>query len=647
MPTADAELRTIVLTNCRGPRSRLRVSISLRSAREGVRCTPRIGCLYREKQYATLIMTTNEERRSTRPEPRRREIRERLSDKINAATYEFLRANRLWVKADAYRINLSLIFRRFQLAYVEPKFAQLLRKKKLHGEYEVDIDVQALRAPDPRGLLTRLRRLRRQWMEGIRLARLGWKSRSSAPRFLGSATRIALAKLRGKLHGARKWARKVMNRLILIAMMFRSRTLDVHRIGRVYFIDAEELKQANIGGKRYIYHKYLEGIVDFNLMNVPADSCVMLYGHLNEANARCLSHRRVGILQAYGKPGDRDIGEVLDGALWTTFFEDRDLTSMLGPLDKPTAQYVMREVSRDEVAIVTAALRFVSRFSAPVDIYLDRYDSSLFGVSQALAENFPQHRVIGMQRVLGPYTFSLNIKGAEGLIRQPDKMLVWSKFHEQCLRRLGYECDLERIGMFKLKTYAGFKQLDRGDIRRRLGIPEARPVIMFSAVQRIIDYTLIGRWKFVEMIQDLAELTHRSQAFVLFKPWPGEEVGFIASIVSPLMRDNYMLVDDKVTEAFHNVELLNASDFLVSTMSSFIGEAFFFDVMPVLVNTRAAETYFSREYTREFRRFCLVKDEQVRLREVLRPLLPLRAEQRREFFERGRSAFVHMFGEVK
>ena len=282
-----------------------------------------------------------------------------------------------------------------------------------------------------------------------------------------------------------------------------------------------------------------------------------------------------------------------------------------------------------------------------VDIYLDNFDSTLFTLSQFLINNYP-YRIVALQKVLGPYIFSFNINKNRHAFKEPSKILTWAEFHTRMLKRLGYGCEFESKQLYKFRVYEKYKRMDTSRARRILKIPSGKKVVMFSAVKEVLGYTLIYSSQYVHMLSALAEMVEKDDdIFVVFKPWPGENVDKIKKYVLPLFpKNSYKIVDDRLARKVHNVELLNIADVLISTMSSFIGEAIFFGTIPVLINYGPCEQYFTTEYTDEFRKMTVEVNELIDFKETLSNVLNYSPEERRKFFDSIEPAFRYVFGEA-
>ena len=551
---------------------------------------------------------------------RRAGLRRRVSDAVNRIHGRMLEKYDLRLPAGRHAHNLLTTFRRLQLTFIEGYFVQALkRKRRTRTRPRVSLDVSGLVRASAR----------RRW---LRLP-------SELPRLsLGLGLLSALA-------GVFAPVKKVVRRLQLRALKKRKgRRVPTARISRVVFVDAGEMKRSHIEGKPYLYHKYLEGLVDFQSMEIPRDTLVVLYGSLDIVDNTRLEHPRVLLLDCFRDPGPRPhVGPLIEGLIWEGGYGSGGLESGFATaLEKNRALFEL--LTGHDLDLVTCADAIVSQFREPVEIHLDNFDSTLFALSQYLLEHYPQHTVVGVQRVLGPYTFSYNLNELAGAVRQPHRILTWGRFHERQIRSLGYTCETESSCMFKLRPYAAFRDLDRGALRQRLVLPLDLPVVMVSVVQSILGFPLVDPLEYVRFLEALADLANRDACFVLFKPWPGQDPRSILDLATPYFKKNYTLFHSAFNEPFHNVELLRACDVQISTVSSFIGEAWYFGVVPILMDTPASRAYFSAAYTRRFREICHPSRGDVV--ETLEAVLALSPEQRDAWFERSKPAFADVFGEV-
>jgi hypothetical protein len=547
------------------------------------------------------------------PSTTRRSLRERVSDAVNRLTWTLLAKYELRVPVGRGSHNLLTTLRRFQLTYLEAHFVAILERRRRAGTRpRVRLEVSALtRPPRPR-----------------------WK------RLLDVAA--GLARSRGSLG---RLAGKVARRVRTHVILKRRRPVPVAGVTRLFFVDAGEVKRSHVSGRGYVYQKYLEGLLDLDGMAVGADTLVVLYGPLHELDHARLTHDRVVLLDAHRDPSrPAQVGALIERAAWEAWYGSGGVDPALSSLLASHRGY-LEALMRADLGTIVAAERLLEHFHGPLEIVLDSYDSTLFPLSQYLLEHHPEHRIVAIQKVLGPYTFSWNIRGHGGRVRQPHRILTWGTFHCQMLARLGYTCELVPARLFKLEAYGRYLTLERDEIRRRVGVPAGLPVVMVSAVQRVVGFSLVDRWEYTQMLAELAELANGGRCFVLFKPWPGEDPRPILEIASAWFRRNWTLMASAPGEPFHNVELLRITDVMVSTVSSFIGEALFFGAVPILIDTPAAQAYFSREYTDLFRQLCYPGRGSVA--ETVREVLDL-DEARRQAWRAGAGpAFARIFGDAR
>lgn len=527
---------------------------------------------------------------------------------VNRISWVLLRKYELRVRVGRHSHNLLTTLRRFQLVFIEEYFVNVLKRRRRVAEApRVALDVSPLVRPPSKRSFPRF---------GLGLGRLY--------KFLGEEFY------------------KVRRRIQLHFILKAKRVVPGARVRRLYFIDAEEFKRSHIGQAPYVYHKYMEGLVDVHSLQVDAETLVVLYGVLDHVDNARLRHPRVALLAAHLDPKRKaHVGDLISDALWDAAFESGGIAPSLSPLLSKGKQY-FEYLLRTDLELICATDNFLAHFRENLEIYLDTFDAVLFPLSQFLLENHPQHTIVGVQRVLGPYTFSFNIRNNDGLVRQPHRIVTWGPFHARRLRALGYTCELEQRALFRLEAYAPYLTLDRDEIKTRARIPLGIPVVMVSAVQSIINFPLMDRWEYTQMLMELAELANNDRCFIMFKPWPGEDPAGIKEIAAAGFKRNWSMMLSAMGEPFHNVELLRITDIIVSTMSSFIGEALYFGSIPILVDTPAAEAYFSPEYTHRFREICY--PPQASLGDTVEEILTLDEVQRKAWRESVLPHFREVFG---
>jgi hypothetical protein len=551
--------------------------------------------------------------------------------------------------ADEPRLALSTEVNRFTERLLSRLSAP---RPTVHGSYDM---VLALRRFQlfylERALVARLDAGREPERAPVRVDLAGLPSPSGSRRLrLFARLRNALARrFRAALFSPRATVlfNKISSEIRIQRLLGRKPPPPRAGVRRLVFLDGGEVMTSSIGGRRYVYHRHLDGLVDLDRMEIADDTLLVLYGNLRFLDERRLLHPRVVCLSAFEEvPGRRE--DLVARAIATSVLEAAEMSPELREA-MAGCGVRLEDLVRYDFRIVTAAARLLAGFDLGLEIVLDNYDSTLFTLAQYILEQTP-HEVIALQKVLGPYTLSYNLH--ETRFHPPTRMVGWADFHREVLGGLGYRGPFESRGMFKLTRYAGLAAEGRiparDDVRRRMDIPLDRPLVMFSPVQRILGYPLIDPAAFVAMFVDLAALAER--CYILLKPWPGEDPGPLLELATGFLPSGgWQLVDAARAGRHHNVELLRASDVLVSTMSSFLGEAAFFGCLPVLVVSEASTAYFSPAYVRSFQDICLTGGAagtaaERPFRAVLEDALAMSRAERAAWFERIAPRFAHMFG---
>ena len=560
-----------------------------------------------------------------------RDVRTTLSDTVNEATADFLRHYRLRVAVGTGFTDLGWTWRRFQLVMLEPAMVAALRSNNVSTDN------------------------RRAWDAPLELDLTAlWQKKTDPDEEGDHASKDAqVPPWRAFLRRRSELGRSLLNRIV--ARLQRRRFLAGQRSGepirgikKLYFVDAGEIHFTRLGTKPYVYHKYLEGILDFDRMTIPEDTLVVWYGPIEHLDRKRRDHPRVTFLESHVEPGCRPLPGLVAQSMWNAYFHSQSRQGLLGTLNESEGRRIFGKLLGEDLRFVTGATRLLERLEGELEIVLDSFDSTMFSVGQFLLRNYPQHGVVALQKVLGPYTFSFNMRNQRAIFEQPSRLLAWSRFHADRLRSHGLTCPIETSCAFKLRTYATWLgQLDHEDIRRRLGIPAGARVIMFSAVAEVIGFPLFDRFTYYDMLDQIAQVATATNSFVLFKPWPGEDTTVLEAFIHAHFKSSTYRLLPGSAQAFHNAELLSVTDVLVSTMSSLIGEAFFFGALPVLVNSPSTEAYFSSDYTSEFRRLCAVWERGSSLVEIVRGLLVMTEEQRVSWRTRALGMFGFLFGEVQ
>lgn len=219
-------------------------------------------------------------------------------------------------------------------------------------------------------------------------------------------------------------------------------------------------------------------------------------------------------------------------------------------------------------------------------------------VAACVLANVP---VIGIQQALGPYVHSLN-KLQHGIRNQklknkfgfpvPDKIVVWGDAHKENFCNYGFNYDMIKVtGYCRLDTFVNNKQsINKVHIKKKLGLPKNSKVIMFVGTYCPRGFIETLEDKFVRTILELRKITEKfSNAYVLVKPWAGDELDSIKEFVRNYGNDKFMFVDPN-TE-IHNVELLAITDVILGSQSSIFAEAIAMECYPIYMNYLEEKAY--------------------------------------------------------
>lgn len=548
-------------------------------------------------------------------------LRQKISDAVNALGFEFIRKNNLRISVNGKVFDGALSFKRFQLTFIER-----LAVDEMMAEGAGDNYVSGTIA---------LKESR--WKRGSLMSVL-------AVLIPGRVLSRTAAVVRpGRIKSLYAKLRRYALRFVYFSILSCKR-IDYGSVKRVFLVDAGEIKRTRLLGKNYVYHKYLEGKIDLDSRDFDKGDLILFYGDFENIGLRLAFDRRVALLGQYWRQYETAIPVAAVCKNFYRYFSSRGDDLNVKHVKK--GQDLFHEVLLSDLTMVSSFENFLTRITGDIEICADSFDSTLFTLSQFTLRNYG-HTLTAFQKVLGPYIFSFNIAGNEGLLMEPSRIFTWGRFHSGNLRALGYSGKVEESYSYKLQVYGeAMKRMDRCAIRRQLGIPVERKVVMFSAVGEILGYPLIEDARFAHMLEQLSEICRRRQVFILFKPWPGEDMKRLREFIKYAGFGDFMVADGRVSRKMHNAELLAASDIMVSTLSSFIGEAFYLGVLPVFINYHTSRRYFSSEYSEEFEKFTLAVDERRDFAAVLEKALALDEAGRAAFFEGGRENFEYIFGKV-
>ncbi len=593
-------------------------------------------------------------------------LRYKVADIVDDLIHEILNESIIIFDINGKKYCANLFLKRFQLTFVEKFFIDYLRKNYIPIEYSS----KPLK---------------------IKAKKIKFKE-NRLKKFLFALT-YRILNVYGKIipqyyyeNLVSEMVNSVIKKVVIKRILFIIHKMfnkpSYENIKRIFFVDASEIKKTKLNGRTYIYHKYLEGIIDFNEMKIPSTDIIVLYGNYENLGLRRLLHKNIVILNRflknrynnYNVPKEillemynkiysiskkRKIERLkqylenfkikkndIERFIYMFLNEKEDGLDKENIFDYSSSSY-FDFLLKNDLEIISATETLLNNFNDELEIYLDNFDSTLFTLSQFISENY-NHKVIAYQKVLGPYIFSFNIKNNKKIIKEPHKIMTWATFHNKCLRNLGYTCVLEDSYMYKLNEYQHFKKiLDPGKIKKKLNIPRNKKIILFSAVKEVLGYTLINSKYYFYLLSVLSDIVEEDNVFVIFKPWPGENSLKIKKYAhSVLPEDKFIVVDKKASKRIHNAEILKISDIILSTMSSFIGEAIFFGTIPLLINYETCEKYFTSEYTNEFKKITIDINEKSDLKAILKYLLKFTYEDRLKFFKNIEKNFKHIFGNI-
>ena len=590
-------------------------------------------------------------------------FRYKVADIVDDLTYDFLNENIIIFDINGKTYCATLFLKRFQLTFIEKLFIDYLKKNYIPTDYP----------SKPLKIKARLIRIKdsplNRFLFGLIYKVLNAFGKVIPPSYYNNFLYIVNSAINKFI---------IRKLLFFIHRIFNKPSFE--NIKRVFFVDASEIKKTKLDGSAYVYHKYLEGIIDLNSMKIPSTDIIVLYGDYEKLGLRRLLHKNIVVLNRflknrynnYNVPKEvllemynkmhfvskkkkiEKLGQYLgnfkiksfdiEKLIYMLLNEKADVLDKENVFDYSSAGY-FDFLLKNDLEIISATETFLNNFNNDLEIYLDNFDSTLFTLSQFISENY-NHKVIAIQKVLGPYIFSFNIKKNKKLVKEPHKIMTWATFHNECLRNLGYTCILEDSYMYKLNEYKLFRSnLDTDKIKKKLNIPNNKKIVLFSAVKEVLGYTLINSKYYFYLLSVLSDIVEEDNAFVIFKPWPGEDTGKIKKYAySILPEDKFLVVDNKISRKIHNAEILKISDIMLSTMSSFIGEAIFFGTIPLLINYETCEKYFTREYTNEFKKITIAVNEESDLKAILKDLLKFTHEDKVSFFKKIENSFKYIFG---
>jgi hypothetical protein len=526
---------------------------------------------------------------------------------VNALIHQAIRRFQVIDEIAGHKVNLTLSLHRWKLSLLERALVEQLRERSM--------------VPAPRQM-------------GVAEIR---------PKKEG---RVWLA---GRLQRTRHLALTVYKKGRLAILRRLKGPSSLGGVRRLLFLDANEIRVSRIGGKRYVYHKYLEGLIDLDTPRIDDDLRVVLYGDARDVPRSVLHHPRVIILALESDPASlaRALARasLLAQTCVSSYFHGVAMPRSLRQQIEKSARF-LEDVMRDDVAIIDATERLLAKAERGLEITLDTHDSILFSLAQHLLAR-GGHTVIGVQRVLGPYTFSYNFRRSGELFRPVHKIFCWGSFHARQITALGHRGQSEIVGMRRMALYRSFLAEGRSRpverVRAALGAPPGLPVVMFSVVREVVGFPLVDPLRWVDLVISLAALARDRRCFVVFKPWPGEDTTVLKRLVAACFPPrSARIVDVRLGARLHNMELLSATDVLISTLSSFIGEAVSLGAVPVLVTGKSARAYFTRAWSGRFRRFCPTLSPRKTLAEVVEPLLDPAARAR--YLAALDPAFGEVFG---
>jgi hypothetical protein len=259
---------------------------------------------------------------------------------------------------------------------------------------------------------------------------------------------------------------------------------------------------------------------------------------------------------------------------------------------------------------------------------------------------------LGVQQALGPYLhahdhrlagYSTPSAPRDLGVAVPDRVAVWGQrdvtYFTEYGHRRGYAIE---TGYPRTDTYVRERgRVARQGVRRWLEVPRGAPVIAYTSVLSVLQTGLMQEHMWLQTFRDLVALADERGAYVLVKPWGGDDLAAIRDAVECFGSDRVRYIEPRID--VHNAELLAVVDVLVGTFSSIFAEAVIMDVVPVLLDYPMAAYYFGPEVAR-YEEMALRAQAPDEVPELVRRALDASARTRRQLRTRALRAMRPLFG---
>lgn len=261
--------------------------------------------------------------------------------------------------------------------------------------------------------------------------------------------------------------------------------------------------------------------------------------------------------------------------------------------------------------------------------------------------------LLGVQQALGPYGHALDHRVAgydrplarhRNGVPAPDRIAVWGDRDVANLTEYGHARDAITVsGYARSDTFVReARSLDRRRILRRLRMPANARVMIYSPVLRVLGEPLLSDRQWADGLKALLRVAKkRAHLFVLVKPWPGDDIMRLQSLMDEASNEKVGFVDPYID--VHNVELLGVTDAVVGTFSSFLGEALLAGAVPVMLDYPGAAYYFG-DYPDRYRNCVIRVTSQSEIEPAVAKVLDGGAEFRESFVRGAWSDLQSIFG---
>ena len=189
--------------------------------------------------------------------------------------------------------------------------------------------------------------------------------------------------------------------------------------------------------------------------------------------------------------------------------------------------------------------------------------------------------------------FKVRPNGTQAKEYYCDLLSLWGErqkkfFHETAPEYTG---EVRAIGRTRLDTFvreAPSVLAERDKIRSLLGLGRDDLVIMFGPTiqTRYGEFSregacIVSPWTYRRCLEEIAMMCREDRRIkVMIKPWAGDNLEFIRSVIQAFPEDQFFLRTNRDT-GLHNIEFLAASDVVMCNVSSLFSEAVAMDVPAV------------------------------------------------------------------